>query len=231
MWMRTLIQCSGLGFMVTVAVACSQNFNPPAVADQVFSVDENSPAGTIVGVVIAYDLDEGQSVSFEIARGNDQGTFDIDPAGGHLSVVDPQLLDYELHSSMILSVLVTDDHPRDPMASMATVTVDLVDLNEFAPVIEDQVFEISENPARGALVGIIQASDQDVHQGLDLTLISGNESGFFALDGQTGTLTVNDPVPFVYELNPQFLLTLQVRDLHLDSKTDTGVITVNVKPD
>ncbi len=215
-------------FTITYSTSCDENTNPPDVEDQEFSVEENSPAGTIIGVVIAYDIDEGQSVKFEIIDGNEDSTFEIDTLGGHLSVANPMKLDYELNTRIIFTVLVTDDHPKDPMESTATITVNLIDLNEFAPVIEDQVFEINENPLVGDQVGIIQASDPEEHQALSYTILSGNEAQVFVLDSETGSLTVNDPSAFDFEINQQFILTVLVRDIHLNSKTDTATITVNV---
>ena len=226
--MRSLCLWMGLVSVLGFFNSCSENINAPVVEDQEFFVDENAPAGTIVGAVIAFDLDEGQTVSFQLRDVDDDGTFEIDNIGGHLSVADPLKLDYELQTQILLSVLVADDHPKDPMESIAFITVQLIDLNEFAPVIEDQEFEIDENPAKGELVGVIQASDPEEHQGLSFSIVSGNEEQVFALDAETGSLTVNDPVAFNFDLIQQFIITVKVRDIHLDSKTDTASITVEV---
>ena len=56
-----------------------------------------------------------------------------------------------------------------------------------------------------------------------------NENEAFEIDGQTGILTVNDPAAFDFNVNQQLSLTVMVRDLHIDSKTDTALITVNIK--
>lgn len=226
--MKAMVLWLGWAVFFTCLTSCTENINPPEVADQEFFIDENSPAGTIAGVVIAYDMDHGQSVTFRIRKGNNDGIFEIDPNGGHLSVLDPLRLDYELQTQIALSVLVSDEHPRDPMESMAAITVNLNDLNEFAPVMEDQVFEIEESPDKGDLVGIILASDPEAHQGLHFTIVSGNEGQVFALDSETGTLTVEDPAAFDFELNQQFVLSVHVRDIHLDSKSDTAIVTVRI---
>ncbi|MEN8226614.1 MAG: cadherin repeat domain-containing protein [Bacteroidota bacterium] len=226
--MRALIISLGWVALIMFTTSCVENINPPEVENQEFSLDENSPAGTIVGVVIAYDLDNQQPVSFRIREGDDDGTFEIDQTGGHLSVADPLKLDYELQAQLVISVLVSDDHPRNPMESMATITIHLNDLNEFAPVVEDQTFEIEENPTMGDTIGIILASDPEEHQGLNFTTVSGNEEMAFALDAETGTLMVHDPSAFDYDINQQFALTVRVRDIHLDSKSDTAVITIKV---
>jgi hypothetical protein len=211
-------------------VACEkENLNAPAVSDQEFTTDENTPAGTIIGTVNAYDLDQGQSLSYAIIEGNDAGTFGIDARAGQVSVEDPLLLDYELNREFNMTVKVSDDG-KPVMSSTATITVILKDVNEFAPVVEDQVFEIEEDPAAGTVIGTIQASDPETHQLLSYVILTGNEEDIFNLDDQTGVLSVNDPSAFVYQLNQQLVITVLVRDLHIDSKSDTAIITVNIKP-
>ena len=214
---------------LTIVHSCNENVNAPEVSDQEFSVAENTPAGTIIGVVAAYDLDPGQALSYEILDGNEAGTFGIDSTSGHLTVEDPAMLDYETNPEIIFTVVVADDG-NPVMESTAIITVVLKDVNEFAPVVEDQVFEIEEGAASGALIGIIQASDKETHQQLLYMILSGNEEGIFALDDETGALTVNDPAAFDSQVSQQFELTVLVRDIHLDSKTDTAVIIVKVIP-
>ena len=228
--MKKLIFLLSILALILFSTSCTQNLNAPEVTDYEFSVDENSPAGTIIGVIIAYDLDEGQSVSFEIVDGNEKGTFEIDHLGGHLSIADPMLLDYELNTRLELTISVTDDHPKDPMESTSAVSVQVSDLNEFAPVVEDQTFEIGENPIMGDQIGIIAATDQETHQGLHYTIMSGNKAAIFSLDSASGALTVNDPSAFDLNVNQQFVLVIQVRDIHLDSKTDTAKITIKLIP-
>lgn len=224
--MKLQIQSLLLAGLVLIMSSCNENLNPPVAEDQEFTIDENSPAGSIVGVVIAYELDEGQMVIFEIAAGNNDGIFRIDSLTGLISVVDPEMLDYEVHADIDLTVAVSDNHSREPMETAITVTVHLVDLNEFAPVMEDQQFEITEHPSGGDQIGIIQASDQEAHQDLDFRILTGNEEEIVELESETGLLSVKDTAVFDYDLNQQFDLSVEVRDLHIDSKTDTALVSV-----
>jgi hypothetical protein len=213
-----------------VFTACKENINEPTVEDQVFEVDENTPTGTIIGVIEAYDLDPGQALSFSILPEDLDGTFSLDPRGGQIMVENPTLLDYEITVVKYFHVVVGDDG-KPPKESEALITVNIRDVNEYAPVIEDQSFDIEEDPEAGALVGIIEVSDPEPHQGLLLTILSGNENSAFSLDGTTGALTVNNPAVFDSQVNPQLVLTVQVRDIVIDSKTDTGIITVHILPE
>jgi len=209
--------------------SCSENINEPVVENQFFTIDENLAAGTLFGVVDAYDLDNGQILSFKILEGNEAGTFEIDEAGGHLSVADPTLLDYELNEKISFTVGVSDN--GDPvLTSTARITVSLRDLNEFAPVVEDQAFEIAAGAAKGTVIGVVLATDEDIHQWLYYSILSGNESYMVKIDDRTGELTVNDPSAFALPLDQPIELTIMVRDLSIDSKTDTALITIAVKP-
>jgi hypothetical protein len=219
---------TGAGILFLLVVSCDENVNPPDVEDQEFSVDENSPEGTLVGAVIAFDPDPGQSVTFGIRDGFDEDIFTIDEEG-FISVVDPTQLDYETATEFQLPIVVTDDHPKEPMESLATMTILVNDLNEFAPVMEDQTFEINEGAAKDDLVGTILASDPESHQALVFAITSGNENQAVSLDPATGELFVNDPAAFDFDVNQQLVLNVLVRDVHIDSKTDTAVITILIK--
>ena len=83
--MKPLQMIAGTLVLSTLFYSCDKNEYPPEISDQVFSLEENAPAGTIVGTVLANDNDESQILSFEIIDGNEDGTFNIDPASGSLS--------------------------------------------------------------------------------------------------------------------------------------------------
>ena len=209
-------------------LSCEENINPPVVEDQEFTIRENAPRGTIIGAVIAYDPDPGQNINFEIGQGNMEGAFSMDAASGILSVEDPGPIDYERHTGMVLEVIVSDDHPAEPKESSAQITILLEDINEFPPVMADQQFTIDENPLQGAIIGIIEATDPEPQQELTFRILSGNDDGAIALEPGTGSLTVEKPGAFDHGIRPQFLLSVQVRDVHLDSKADTATITILV---
>ena len=209
--------------------SCSGNLNEPEIENQFFTIDENLAAGTIFGVLDAYDVDNGTVLSYAILDGNEEGTFDLDSHGGHLSVADPAMLDYELNEKIRFTVVVSDNG-NPVMESSATITVSLNDLNEFAPVMENQSFEITAGARKGFQIGMILASDQEAHQALLYTIVSGNDSDQVALEHETGKLTVNDPAAFENALDQAIVLNVLVRDMHIDSKSASAVISIKVKP-
>lgn len=227
--MRTI---KGIALFIALAGtfwSCSGNLNEPEVENHFFTIDENLPAGTLFGVVDAYDVDNGTVLSYAILDGNEEGTFDLDSHGGHLSVADPAMLDYELNEKIRFTIVVSDNG-NPVMESSATVTVSLNDLNEFAPVMDNQSFEITAGARKGALIGMILASDQEAHQALLYSIVSGNDSDKVSLDHETGKLAVNDPAAFENVLDQAMVLNVLVRDMHIDSKAATAVISIKIKP-
>ena len=69
------------------AVGVAQNGNNPPIAnDATFSVDEGSSTGTTVGTYNASESDAGQSLTYQIAAGNDSNAFSINSSTGEITV-------------------------------------------------------------------------------------------------------------------------------------------------
>lgn len=198
----------------------------PVVADQGFDIAEDAEVGAVVGLVVAEDEDFGQTLTYEILSGNDDGIFQIDPLTGEITIADVTQLDFETQAQYILEVSVTDDG-EPSLTTTATITIDILDVNE-PPVVEDQTFDIAENSPLGTVIGTILAEDQDFGQTLTYEILSGNESGAFAIDPATGELTIADPSLFNFEVQSEFVLTVQVTDDGEGNLSDIATITINV---
>jgi hypothetical protein len=97
---------------------------PPTANDGIFQVVENSPDGTLIGLVVASD--PGSDVlSFGITGGTGAGVFAIDSLTGAITVADASQLDYETTTAFTLQVTVTDD---DGGSGGAMVIIDVVNL-------------------------------------------------------------------------------------------------------
>jgi VCBS repeat-containing protein len=97
----------------------------PVVEDQDFSLDENSPAGTVVGMISASDADDGDSLSYTIVGGSGQAVFALDENTGEITVADPSVLDFEAIPTWTLDVQVSD---QEGLTDNAVVTIDLNDV-------------------------------------------------------------------------------------------------------
>ena len=110
-----------------LSIQVSDN-NPPEIEDQTFSIDESSSNGTGVGLVIASDVD-GDSLTFSITGGSGENTFSIDN-DGNLAVSDNTELDYEVNTSLTLTVVVSDGLDSDG----AIITININDVLEKSKV-------------------------------------------------------------------------------------------------
>jgi flagellin-like hook-associated protein FlgL len=90
----------------TVALTYNQS---PTVNPASFTVAEDAPNGTYVGTATATDPDTGQTLTYSIESGNDDGVFAIDPVTGDITVADNTTLDYETLTSYSLTIRATDD--------------------------------------------------------------------------------------------------------------------------
>jgi hypothetical protein len=196
----------------------------PIVFDDAFSIDENSPTGTYIGTVVANDPDNGQLLTYSILSGNIGGAFSIDPATGDIVVASSAALNFEITPVYILIVKV-QDNGTGYLSSQCTITIDINNLNEL-PVINDQYFSVFKYAPNGTVVDTVIASDPDVGQILNYSIMSGNMNGAFQIDPFLGILTVANSSM----INPAFLyeLIIRVTDNGSGYLFKEGVITVKV---
>jgi Ca2+-binding RTX toxin-like protein len=98
-----------------------------------------------------------------------------------------------------------------------------------APVAVDGLFVLPENSAVGNLVGQVQASDPDAGQSLTFEIISGNDSGAFAVDPVSGVISVVNAAALNFEITPQFELTISVTDSGTPALGDLATVTVQLE--
>jgi len=103
---------------------------PPNIADQNFDVPENSSIFTVVGDVVATELDGGQFLTYAITGGSGETAFSIGSLTGKIRVSDPAQLDFETVEELEVIVQVTDSLVAFPLSSTATVTVAITDVTE-----------------------------------------------------------------------------------------------------
>ncbi|HNX90133.1 MAG TPA: cadherin repeat domain-containing protein, partial [Paludibacteraceae bacterium] len=174
----------------TITVALLNVNEPPIAYDQTFNVIEASANGTIVGYVGALDPDAGQTLSWAIISGNTSNAFAINSTTGALSVNNSSALNYQTNPIFNLIVRVTEVNGAN-LFDDASVSINVLQGTNQAPVILNQSFSINENSSNGTLVGNVAASDPDAGQTLTYSILSGNTGSAFAINASTGAITVN----------------------------------------
>uniref|UniRef100_A0A667WIL8 FAT atypical cadherin 1a n=1 Tax=Myripristis murdjan TaxID=586833 RepID=A0A667WIL8_9TELE len=175
------------------------NDNAPVFLSKAYnaSISEASVIGTSVLQVEAIDSDTGNNkeVFYMLVeeRGRSSDYFTIDRDTGIISTA--QVLDHEETQQHNLRVRVVDSGVS-ALSSDVTVTVDVTDLNDNAPTFSENVYEttVSELAPRGHFITQVQASDADSSDSdkLEFSIISGNEGQNFAMDKNTGAITISN---------------------------------------
>jgi hypothetical protein len=90
---------------------------------------------------------------------------------------------------------------------------------------------IAENATKDTIIGQVAATDRD-GDNLTYSITTGNSSGAFGIDPNTGKITVVDSSRIDFETNDSHTLTVQATDTNLSATTSVsfGVTDVNEAP-
>ena len=221
----------------------------PIIAETpIYTVKENSAAGTSVGKVDAFDEDLWKKLTFtlvDIPGGDNVASlFNIDN-NGNITVAAGANLDYEKKNEYRVTVVVTDngeDRGFTNLSDQATITIQVTDEDE-KPGFDDKypVFEVAENSKAGTNVGTVTASDDDCTDGncaaLTYTLVadtaaaSKNDYKEFKINATTGKITVAKDSTLNYEVkNVYYALVIVYDGDPSDANTlkDTARVTIKI---
>ncbi len=203
---------AGPRFVIKVAVSDGANtatanisiwITEAQIADQEFSIPENSPETSVVGVV-KVNKPKSDALHFEIMSGNDSGIFELNPTLGLIKIVS--LLDYETTPEHTFLVKITDGKVK----SIISVVINVKDINE-APTIEDLEFSMNENIDNETVLKTLTATDPE-NKDLMFRIVDGNVNDAFAIIPHTGELIVNNRPALDFETTPEFELVVSVSD-------------------
>ena len=106
------------------------NSKPAVTGAQSFSISENAPFATEVGMVVATDADPNPSFSgWTIVSGNTAGAFAINAATGQITVAGA--LNYEVTSSYSLGVTVSDGTDTSEVGMVVVNVTDVAEYSDF----------------------------------------------------------------------------------------------------
>jgi hypothetical protein len=217
-------------FSITVSDVDEFDVSIPSDTDATGnSVDENAANGTTVGITImAADNDATNNAvtySLDVDAG---GRFSIDSSSGIVVVASGSLLDRESAASHSITVRATSS---DSSTSTQSFTININDVNEFDVTsvadIDGTANAVSESAPPGATTGIIAlAVDADATNNLMTYSLDDNAGGLFAIDFQTGQVTVAGSLD--YETATSHGIT--VRATSQDGSFSTQSFSLNVLP-
>jgi peptidoglycan hydrolase-like protein with peptidoglycan-binding domain len=170
------------------------------------AVAENAPGGALVGKIGATDPDPGDRLAYSLVE-DAGGRFVIDAETGTVTVAEGARLDFEAAAGHEIRVRVTD---AGGLGHEAVLAISVEDINE-APRLEEAAFELEENAPGGGILGRVGASDPDAGETLAYSLTE-DAGGRFAIDAETGTVTVAEGARLDFEDSPVVELTVAVSD-------------------
>jgi hypothetical protein len=201
--------------------------NTPLIENQSFEIDEDNFTNNFVGKIVATEEDEGQSLTFSIEAGNTNNLFTIDEESGDLFVLGDTI--FELTPDEYNLTVRVEDDGEESKSNEATIKIIVLKSGDIVvnnpPVIDDQQFTISENTFDANFIGKIIASDPDLGQTLSYSILSGNESGLFNLDSESGELSTTSNL--IFDLAPDsYNLVIAVEDDATESKSSQADISI-----
>ena len=203
------------------------NESPPVfdAPEILLTVDDGTPAGTVVGHVRAHDRDSGANaqIQYYVVDGNLFGTFAINRTTGEVKAAKP--VDFEIASSYTIKIQAVDDNQVNPMSSTVPLHIAVRDVNDNAPVFEDDpvVITVRENTGVGSLVNTFSAVDRDSgpRGQVRYSIESQSPEGiWFSINARTGEMKLEKALD--YEQVTQISVGVMAEDEAQGNKLNTN---------
>jgi hypothetical protein len=191
--------------------------DPPVSPEAIsFTINENVPSGTIVGVVPVSDVDS-MTLTYRMIDIYPYNHFQLNSLTGDITVNGA--IDFESTSLYNITAQVSDGYSH----STTLVTIHVENMNDHAPQIEGNIeINIQENTAIGTIIKTVLASDID-NDPLSYTLAFETVSTPFAITQNTGEIWIQDTVD--YEFKQLYESVFTVSDgIH----SEAGFLTITV---
>lgn len=172
------------------------------------SVSEETPIGSIIEVspnIMVTDPDEGRNADVTLAclvSTDDEyddtcDIFDVVTdriSDGNFTAIITLMkpLDFESRSSYILTLLAEDGSPTNPLSSIATVTINVVDKQDQAPIFLNAPYSVTvqENLPEDSLILTVYAQDGDTGNPRPILLsLEDEDKGYFKLEQMSSNAT------------------------------------------
>lgn len=204
-----------------------QGNRPPVLDDQSYSVSELAASGTVIATLPVVNGYPVQRLKYTITAGDPAGLFSIDAASGKLSLSTAGL-DFETRPSIPLTVKL-EDTGNSALNDTALIQLLVEDKNE-APVVAGGSVSISELTTDGMNVTTMTAVDPDAGQAgvLSWSFVSGNVGNTFAIDSDTGKVTVQDASKIDFEQLASYSLIVRATDKGTPALSGQATLSISI---
>uniref|UniRef100_A0A1I8GRF3 Cadherin domain-containing protein n=1 Tax=Macrostomum lignano TaxID=282301 RepID=A0A1I8GRF3_9PLAT len=154
------------------------------------SVSESAPVGTSIVNVTALDRDTGENGRVGYAILGKSDTFSLNPDTGEIKLAKP--LDKERQPFVSIVVKAVDGSPVNPMSSLVSVDVEILDGNDQRPIFQQTYYSlrVSRSLAVGSLLTTLRATDDDSSPGNSAVSYSIEKNDYVAVNSATGQATL-----------------------------------------
>ncbi|XP_055524329.1 cadherin-87A [Wyeomyia smithii] len=190
-----------------------------------FEVLEEQPLGTILTTMQATDADS----TVAEYRMTDNSYFEINNTTGLIR--SKARIDYEQVSMIDFNVVVVDTGIPQ-LSSTAEVTVDVINANDNEPIFEAPEYQLTvlENSPTGTVAGTVTAVDNDLGKYGEITYsLVGDHSAYFAIDPDTGVITVKNSSALDRERESELGLTAIAADRAPEAIRRTTTAPISIK--
>ncbi|XP_028275922.1 protocadherin-16-like [Parambassis ranga] len=219
------------------------NDNAPTFTHDLYqvTVSEHLPAGSAVITLTATDCDSGNNgkITYRVMSST-KGVFYIDPNNGTL--FSKQKAEFDFENPSILVVIEARDQGTPSLSSIATVQVQVSDVNDNTPIFHQSEYRatVSEDGLPGSTVLTFEAVDGDLFRdncGFDFAIASGNSGNAFQIESSVrflegrgfqtvGSLILVEKLDF--EAVPSYNLTVVVSDRGIPQRSSSVPILITV---
>lgn len=205
------------------------NDNSPIFKNDSYEVTlpEDITSGQTVVLLKATDLDDGDNGRVGYQLVNDfGGKFRIDSKSGRLSVASA--LDYEDRPEYVIEVQAFDNSKTSQQITSAKVFLNLMDINDNAPAIVPNNFNVSipEDIPVESVVAAVSAEDADTGLGGEIEFSLVGSPKKFKIDTGSGVIRLRRRVD--YEQQNVYNLTVMVIDKGRPALSSYANVIVNI---
>ena len=180
------------------------------LSNLVTNLDESVDVGSNVKVADINITDDASGVNIVSITGTDSSYFTV--VGTELFLLaNINGLNYDTKSSYDINLTVDDSTIGGSYEASVSYNLVINDVDN-APVIIDSSFSIAENDATGAVVGTVQANDIDGDTLIYSFAENGDAGGRFAINSNTGEITLANDSLINYEINRNHSINVNVSD-------------------
>lgn len=175
-------------------VLLDRNDNAPSFSRRSYqaSVSEGLPPGAQVLRLSASDPDEGPNghVTYSLTEDSSHGAFSVDSLTGAIRTT--RSLDRESRAQYTLRAVATDGCSQGPLTSVASVTVQVEDVNDNVPVCEHNPVNawVSVRTPPNQVVATVTAEDGDRGENGTVQFALSDEGNLFDINSETGEISL-----------------------------------------